>query len=89
MPKYKRLWDLYRFPGFRPEQRIIGLFGDPRARVISLIRRGKKLYVAVAAPSTFRITTERFGECGIFLAETLGSIWKWRFGVWPVGSAAK
>lgn len=30
-----------RFPRFRPAPTVVGLFGDPRARVIRLQRRGK------------------------------------------------
>jgi transposase len=30
------------FPGFRPEQTVRGIFGDPKARVITLKRRSKK-----------------------------------------------
>lgn len=42
MKKLRRLWDAYRFPGFRPGPTVVGVFGDRRARVISLRRRGKK-----------------------------------------------
>ena len=29
--KYRRLEDAYRFIGFRPEPRVRGIFGDPKA----------------------------------------------------------
>jgi len=45
MRKYKRLWDVYRFPGFNPGSIVKGLFGDPQALVIKLRRRGKKRFV--------------------------------------------
>ena len=51
MQKNKQLWDLYRFPGFSLEHTLSGIFGDPRARVIGLIRRGKKLSAAPAVGS--------------------------------------
>lgn len=41
-PKRKRLLDAYRFPGFAPRAEVHGIFGDPRARVIPLVRRSKK-----------------------------------------------
>jgi hypothetical protein len=44
----RRLWDTYVFPGFRPEQTVRGIFGDPEARVITLKRRSKKRLVDVA-----------------------------------------
>ena len=37
--KRKRLIDEYRFPGFEPRDDIRGIFGDPLARVIPLVRR--------------------------------------------------
>src|SRR4030043_394365 len=33
MIKHKRLSDAYRFPGFQPQQKGVGIFGDPKARV--------------------------------------------------------
>jgi transposase len=41
MRKYRRLWDTYRFPGFRPSSTVRGIFGDPKARTLGLRRRGK------------------------------------------------
>lgn len=37
--KRKRLLDAYRFAGFRPLEQVPGIFGDPKARVITLVRR--------------------------------------------------
>jgi hypothetical protein len=42
MGKHRQLVDEYRFPGFIPQARIKGKFGDPAARVIFLKRRSKK-----------------------------------------------
>lgn len=48
----RRLLDTYRFPGFRPQATVKGVFGDPKARVVTLVRRGKKQSAgAVAARS--------------------------------------
>ncbi len=41
LPK-KRLLDAYRFPGFRPLDQVKGVFGDPFARVATLVQRSKK-----------------------------------------------
>src|SRR5438445_11302776 len=38
----RRLWDAYRFPGFRPSPTVTGIFGEPHARIITLTRRSKK-----------------------------------------------
>ena len=40
--RLRRLWDEYRFPGFRPSSTVEGVFGDRRARIVTLIRRSKK-----------------------------------------------
>jgi len=48
MAKFKKLHDLYRFPGFVPQTTIRGVFGDPRAVVVTLRRRRKKLFAASA-----------------------------------------
>jgi hypothetical protein len=39
--KPKRLADAYRFPGFHPRAMLRGVFGDRKARVITLVRRSK------------------------------------------------
>src|SRR5206468_3024997 len=46
--KRRRLLDAFRFPGFRPQEHVRGIFGDPRARIITLVRRSKKRRVPVA-----------------------------------------
>ena len=78
MAKHKRLWDLYRFPGFYPEHTISGIYGDPKARVIGLIRRGKKQSAEPVVVSTIPSTTEESEEFEIFPVETCGSTWTWR-----------
>jgi hypothetical protein len=41
--RLRRLADEYRFPGFRPLPVVVGIFGNPAARVVTLVRRSKKL----------------------------------------------
>jgi hypothetical protein len=41
MRKQRRLEDAYRFIGFRPDPKVRGIFGDPKARIVQLLRRGK------------------------------------------------
>src|SRR5262249_59323686 len=76
----RRLWDTYSFSGFRPEQTVRGIFGDPGARIITLKRRSKKRLVVVAVTFRWGGTTARSGACGIFPAATRGYFWKWRCG---------
>jgi transposase len=42
MGRARRLVDVYRFPAFRPRAPVSRVFGDPKARVVRLERRGKK-----------------------------------------------
>src|SRR4051794_21422267 len=55
----RRLWDTYSFPDFRPEQTVRGVFGDPKARVITLKRRSKKPLAAAAVASRWAGTIAR------------------------------
>ena len=64
----RRLWDAYCFPGFWPEPTVRGIFGDPKARVISLKRRSKKRRAAVAVGSRWAGTTARSVGCAIYHA---------------------
>ena len=57
--KKKRLVDAYRFPGMRPLEQVRGVFGDPKARVITLVRRSKKRRAASVAACTGSCTTGR------------------------------
>ncbi len=89
MRKLQRLWDVYRFPGFRPEQTFSGIFGDPRSRVIALIRRGKKRFAAPAAMFIVRFTTGRPAGFAICRAGTCAFIWTWRSAASFAESAGK
>ena len=39
LPKQKRLLDAYRFAGFRALESVRGILGDPKARIVTLVRR--------------------------------------------------
>jgi hypothetical protein len=68
MEKNRRLRDAYRFPGFLPQEKIFGIFGDPKAGVIVLKRRGKKQFVGPVAIFNVLSTTgkpEWFGICPV------------------------
>jgi hypothetical protein len=60
--KSKRLSDTYRFRGFKPQAKIIGIFGDPKARVVRLERTGKKLSVVPVGSLATVITIAASGE---------------------------
>ena len=48
MKRKRQLNDEYTFPGFRVKPVVHGVFGDPKARVVTLVRRSKK-HAAVTA----------------------------------------
>lgn len=60
--------------------KIKGIFGDPKARVITLRRRQKKQYAAVAERHIEAITTRRQDAYEICLVGMLEYIWKWKCG---------
>lgn len=78
MAKHKRLWDLYRFPGFYPEHTVAGIFGDPGARVIKLVRRGKKQFAEPVDRSNTPSTIGNPAESGICPVATCGFTWIWK-----------
>jgi len=67
--KTKRLRDSYRFLGFHPALTVVGLFGDPYARVIRLTRRSKKAPAGYAAASNEDGTTANCAGSEIFPVE--------------------
>jgi hypothetical protein len=78
--KSKRLVDAYRFTGFRPLEKIKGVFGDPLARVVTLTRRSKKRPAACVGACIRAGTTDAHGECVISPVGRTASFWSSRFG---------
>src|SRR5262249_42173729 len=74
------LLDAYRFIGFRPLAHLQGVFGDPKARVVTLVRRSKKRPAACADECTWAGTIAADGECAICPAGRIGSTSSSRFG---------
>ena len=75
MANFKQLRDLYRFSGFVPQARLRGIFGDPRAVVITLQRRRKKRFAARAGKDRGATTTSGLGGPGTFPVATSVSTW--------------
>jgi len=88
-PVRRRLSDTYRFSGFRALEPIKGVFGDPRARVVTLVRRSKKRPATRAVEFTAVGTTESSEGRGICLAATHAYFWTSRFGASCVDAAAR
>src|SRR5947199_10125993 len=76
----KRLLDGYRFPGFRPLPEVVGVFGDPHARVVRLVRRSKKPLVASAVECARVGMIAPVGARAIWRAGLIASIWSSRWG---------
>ena len=87
--KRKRLLDAYRFPGFRPLETVRGVFGDHKARVITLVRRSKKLSATPAAVRIPAGTTRSSGGCATCPAGTRASIGNWKSGACVAGVAVQ
>ncbi len=58
--------------------KIQGIFGDSKARVISLKRSQKKRHAVAAALCITVITTRQCDGYGICPVGMPGSIWKWK-----------
>lgn len=89
MRKNKRLSDAYRFKGFTPEEGVRGVFGDPRAVVIRLKRKGKKRFARCVGVPAGRSMTTRFVGYETCPAGTSTPTWKWRCGGCSVSVAAR
>ena len=72
--KRRRLTDGYTFPGFRALATVRGVFGEPRVRVVTLVRRSKKRSVAPAVAGTMVGTTVGYGVSATCPAATHASI---------------
>jgi hypothetical protein len=85
----RRLRDAYRFPGFRPVDDLRGVFGDPYARVVTLVRRSKKRRAVRADDSNRAGTIEGSGAFEILGSAICGYTWSSRCGVSDAGGAAR
>jgi len=77
MRKLRSLKDEYRFPNFVPILPVKGIFGDPRAVVITLYRRRKKRAAATVGSLVEPITTSVPDVFGICRVATSGCISRW------------
>ena len=87
--KCKRLLDAYQFPFFRPLEKIRGIFGDSKARIITLVRHSKKQSATLVVELTVLGTTRNCGEFATSPVATHASIWRSKFDGCCAGTAAK
>src|SRR5216683_7287833 len=76
--KRRRLLDAYRFPGFRPMEDVRGVFGDPHARIVTLVRRSKKRHAAHAGECIPGGTIASFAALATFRLAACASSWSSR-----------
>src|SRR5215207_3039798 len=87
--KRRRLLDAYRFPGFRPMDEVRGVFGDPHARIVTLVRRSKKRPAARADEDIPDGTIARFAGLEIFRPAACAYSWSSRCGASAAARAAR
>lgn len=79
---------LYSFPGFRARPRFKrGVFQDPKARVVELVRRQKKRSVRVAGNLHEAFTIIGSIGSAIWMPAAIESIWTLSTGAWTAESA--
>lgn len=88
MPK-RTLSDSYRLPGFKPKRAVQGVFGDSHARIVTLVRQGKKVSAVSVEQPIGRSTITKAGWSGIFPAAPTVFTSNWTSGVSSAGGAAK
>ena len=76
--KRRRLLDAYRFTGFRPVEDVRGVFGDPLARIITLVRSSKKRSAAHVDASIRGGTIAEFVGLEIFPPVAFAFSWSSR-----------
>jgi hypothetical protein len=89
MNKYRRLVDEYAYPGFRSLSKVKIHSDKPDARIITLRRRQKKMYVAAAVRNAILFTTERSDLYVTFPVEMPKFILRLRYAGSNAKSAAK
>jgi hypothetical protein len=71
MKKNKTLQELFSFPSFRATKKLQGKFGDPKARIIELKRRKKRLNVLAVINAIRRIMIRKFVKLGIWILQII------------------
>lgn len=71
MKKVKTLKELFSFPGFIAQSSLEGVFGDHKARIITLKRQKKRLNVQVAESGTEVIMTTKKNRREILMQEAI------------------
>ena len=86
---FRRLTDAYAFWGFRPCARVCGVFGDPKARIVTLVRRAKKQSAACVERRDEDGTTGARGAFATCRAATRGCTSRSRYGVFSADAVVR
>lgn len=72
MTSIRSLRELFSFQGFRANETLTGKFGDPKARIVTLVRRKKRISVPVATPNIAATMTENSVSLVIRMQQVFG-----------------
>jgi len=78
----------YSFAGFRANETLRGVFGDPDVRILRLDRRSKKRFAAVVGRCGTAGTTGGCGRFATFRAQAFGLFWNSKCGASRAAIAA-
>ncbi len=84
MKRNKTLQQLFSFCGFKAAKQLEGKFGDPKARIIHLVRQKKRLNVLVVANDTRLAMIVKFVKRVIWTQQIIEYIYVMKDGVCPV-----
>lgn len=85
----RTLLELYRFRGFRPSAQLKGVWGDPQARVIALIRRSKKQFAEAVVRSVDLITIRGLDRFEIWIVAINAFTLRRTFVAWTATPVAR
>ena len=88
MQRTKTLSALFSFPGFRARSRLQGIFGDPHARLVVLVRQKKPRCARAAGSGPGPSMTARHAAYGIPMRPAGDSTWSWSNGASRVHAVA-
>ncbi|WHZ29169.1 MAG: hypothetical protein OJF51_003970 [Nitrospira sp.] len=83
MKRVQTLSALFSFPGFRARSQLQGIFGDPHARLVTLVRRKKPPFARAVGHGTAPAMTAQPAGCGIPMRRAGVSTWRLSSGGWP------
>jgi hypothetical protein len=84
----RRLLEVYKYAGFRPRAAIREAEGDAGTLILSLQRRSKKRYAAVAVSSAGVGMTAGCGKSVTWAVADIGSSSSWKRAGWTAVDAA-